>query len=331
MALLVVVVDDLLLATSSTAFAEDFQSKMEAVFDFKAMGRPEYMIGLHLSHHSSALHISQRQYITDMGTRYEAQLGPFTPTHLPAPGNARLTSTGTVGTPASPPSDSRLYRSLVGSLMYAVVSRPDVAAPVSMCARYLSAPTKAHLDAASRILRYLLSTVSLALVYSRTPSPSLSVYVDSSWGANRDTRRSRYGYAVFFGRALVSWRSKLHNCISLSTAETEYIGATGACKEMMWLRHLLAELGYPQPTTCFYEDNRACIKMASNLIVSGRNKHIELKMHYVRERVAARDIELTYVSTHGQRADLLTKNLARPAFIKFRSSLLSPRTTIPEV
>jgi hypothetical protein len=157
------------------------------------------------------------------------------------------------------------------------------------------------------------------------------VYVDASWAADRDTRRSRFGFAVFYGRALVSWRSKLHNCVSLSSAEAEYIGATEACKETMWLRHLLHELGYPQPTTCFHEDNKACIKMASNLIVSGRNKHIELKMHFVRERVEAREIELVYVSTHSQRADLLTKNLARPAFEKFRDSLLCPRTVAPEV
>ena len=76
----------------------------------------------------------------------------------------------------------------------------------------------------------------------------------------------------------------------------------------MWLRFLLSEIGFPQPTTVFHEDNAACIKRASNPVVSGRNKHMQLKMHYVRERVNGKDISLTYVSTKAQRADLLTKH-----------------------
>ena len=92
----------------------------------------------------------------------------------------------------------------------------------------------------------------------------------------------------------------------------------------MWLRHLLAEIGLVQPTTLFHEDNAACIKMATNAIVSGRNKHMELKMHFVREKVEALDISLQYVSTRAQRADLLTKNLPRPAFEKFRAQLMPP-------
>ena len=109
------------------------------------------------------------------------------------------------------------------------------------------------------------------------------------------------------------------------TAEAEYIGATEATKETMWLRFLLFDMGLPQlgPTT-LHEDNAACLKMATNQIVSARNKHMELKMHYVRERVEAGDIQLKYISTSMQRADILTKNLPRPAFERFRSLLLTP-------
>jgi hypothetical protein len=304
---------------------------MEKAFDFKAMGRPEYMIGLHLGHGKDTLSISQRQYIRDLTARYSKDLGSLQPARTPAPGNQRLISTGLAGSAPSSPANIALYRSLVGSLMYAVVSRPDIAAPVSMCARFLSAPTLAHLEAARQILRYLVSTVDLALVYTRTSSPTLVVYVDSSWAADSETRRSRYGFAVFFGRALISWRSKLHNCVSLSSAEAEFIGATEAAKEAVWLRHMLAELGQPQPPTVFYEDNKACIHMARNRVVSGRNKHIQLKMWYLRERVENKEISLTHVSTHAQRADMLTKNLARPLFERFRSALLAPSTLKPEV
>ena len=204
-------------------------------------------------------------------------------------------------------------------------------APVSMCARFLAAPTCAHLDAALRVLRYLLTTQSLALTYTRTPSPRLAAYVDSSWAGDPDTRRSRYGFAVYFGLALISWRSKLPACVSLSSAEAEYVGATEVCKEVMWLRHLLKEIGYAQSATAFYEDNAACVKMAENQLVSGRNKHMELKMHFIRERVEEGAVKLIQISTSVQRADLFTKNLCRPLFEFFRDDLLRPRTVQPVV
>ena len=112
--------------------------------------------------------------------------------------------TGVADAAASEPGDRGLYRSLVGSLMYAVVSRPDIATIVSMCARFMENPTTAHLTAARRVLCYILTTRNLTLTYTRTTSPSLLAYVDASWAADPATSRSRYGYAVYFGRALVS-------------------------------------------------------------------------------------------------------------------------------
>ena len=134
---------------------------------------------------------------------------------------------------------------------------------------------------------------------------------------------------MYYGLALISWRSKLPACVSLSSAEAEYVAATEVTKEVMWLRHLLKEIGFPQSTTALFEDNAACVKMAENQLVSGRNKHMELKMHFVRERVSAGDIKLVQVSTTVQRADLFTKNLCRPLFESFRRDLLEPRTIEP--
>ena len=244
---------------------------------------------------------------------------------MPAVPSVKLVKTGLHNAKPSPSVDSKLYRSLIGALMYAVVTRPDIATPVSICARFLASPTQVHLDQAVRVLAYLVYTIDLTLTFFATASPVLQTYVDASWAADNDTRRSRYGYGVYFGRALICWKSKLHSCICLSTAEAEYIGATEATKETMWLRFLLFDMGLPQlgPTT-LHEDNAACLKMATNQIVSARNKHMELKMHYVRERVEAGDIQLKYISTSMQRADILTKNLPRPAFERFRSLLLTP-------
>jgi hypothetical protein len=322
---LVAVVDDLLLATTNSSVCKTFYSNMSRVFDFKDMGAPCYMIGMHLRRSGPKLRISQQQYIRDIAHRHSSLLLNCHPATTPAVASFKMVKTGLYRSDPSPLVDSKLYRSLIGALMYAIITRPDISTTVSMCARFLAAPTQVHLDQAVRILAYLVNTIELSLTFTQTAAPTLRTYVDASWAADNDTRRSRFGYGVYYGRALVCWKSKLHSCICLSTAEAEYVGATEATKDTMWLRFLLADMGLAlaKPTT-LYEDNQACMKMATNKIVSARNKHLELKMHFVRERVDAGDICLQYISTTLQRADLLTKNLPRPSFERFRTLLLDP-------
>ena len=213
--------------------------------------------------------------------------------------------------------------------MYAVLTRPDIAAPVSMCARFLAEPTQAHMTQATRVLRYLLNTQNLPLVYHRTSAPVLKAYADASWGGCPQTRRSRFGFAIYYGNSLVSWKSKLHPCICLSSAEAEYIAATEVTKEIMWIQGALAEVGLQQPTTVIYEDNAAVIRMAANPVISGHNKHVALKMLYLRERIKAKDVCLKYIPTKEQRADLLTKTLARHQFEYLRQLLMNPMSLDP--
>lgn len=323
--LLVIVVDDLALDTPSKEIADKFDRDMGKYFSLKSLGQPSYMIGMHIMYKPNAIMISQERYLEDVGKKFQQDLVKIKPTKTPMKANVHMMIGGTTQQNSSPTIDVTKYRSLVGSLMYAVVTRPDIAAPVSMCARFLSQPTEAHYKQALGVLKYLLCTATLTLEYKRTPKPTLSCYVDASWAEERDRRRSRYGYAIYYGNALICWRSKLHACICLSTAEAEYVGLTEACKDVMWLRHMLNEIGDVQnKSTVVYEDNVACMKMATNTVVSGRNKHMQLKMSYVRERVEAGDIVLQYTGTSNQVADLLTKNLAWPTFQRFRSRLFSP-------
>ena len=270
-----------------------------------------------------------RQYIQDLKDRFAEHLDLDRPTKTPAPANLQLVSTGIARMEPSQPADQDLYRALVGSLMYAVLTRPDIAAPVSMCARFLANPVQAHMTQAARVLRYLLYTQNLPLVYRRTSAPVLEAYADASWGGCPETRRSRFGFAIYYGNSLLSWKSKLHPCICLSSAEAEYIAATEVTKEIMWIRGALAELGLKQSTTVIHEDNAAVLRMAANPVISGHNKHVALKMLYLRERVQAKDVCLQYIPTKEQRADLLTKALARPQFECLRQLLLDPTSSNP--
>ena len=208
--------------------------------------------------------------------------------------------------------------------MYTVVTRPDVATAVSMAARFLHNPTQAHMKFARKILRYLYDTRDMKLTYKKSENPDLIVYADSSHGDDTETRRSRYGYLIFFGDALVCWKSKLGSGVKLSTAEAEYVCATQACKEIMWIKHLLTELEKCQKyPVVINEDNQACICMSKNPVVSGRNKHMEIKMHYVRECVRKNEVALRYIGTRDQLADILTKNLASPLFLPLREKILN--------
>ena len=129
----------------------------------------------------------------------------------------------------------------------------------------------------------MYATRDLCLTYTKTEEPDLICYADSSFADDTETCRSRYGFLIFFGNALISWKSKLGAGIKLSTAEAEYICALEATKEIMWLKNLLNEMhvGTNKPTVV-YEDNQACIKMAENPIISGRNKHMSTKMHQLK-------------------------------------------------
>ena len=323
-AYLVIVVDDLILASPSDKFSEQFYADMKDVYDIKDLGTPEYVIGVRVQANATTLKLTQDRYITDM---YEQHIPGAKVTSTPAVPNNKLCLSGIKGETESPLlSQPKKYRSLVGSLMYALITRPDISTAVSMCARYLAQPRQAHLEAAHRVLRYLYHTRAMPLVYNQVDAKDLriTIFADSSWADDVDTRRSRYGFAVYLGKALISWRSKLHSCIALSTAEAEYCAATEAAKHAKWIKSLVSFL-QPKvnlPPALIYEDNAACRAMVKCSQVSGRNKHFELKQHYIRELYKNKVIELLPISTEVQIADIFTKSLARPIFEQHRDSLM---------
>ena len=320
-AYLVVVVDDMILASPSKEFAKHFHARMSKVYDIKDLGEPKYVIGVRVNIKPDSITLKQDRYIKELA---ELHTPGAKPTSTPAVPGDILCLTGIAGKPESPLlPDAKVYRSLIGGLMYTLITRPDVATAVSMCSRYLQQPRVAHLAAARRILRYLLLTVDTPLVYPKCLVARIICFVDASWGNDVDTRRSRYGYAIYVGRSLVSWRSKLHTMIALSSAEAEYVAATEAAKTMRWIRSLLEFLGcdVPKPSKVF-EDNAACRTMVKSSQVSGRNKHFELKQHYVRQQVAKGLLQFHEIATGGQIADIMTKSLARPCFHKHATALL---------
>jgi hypothetical protein len=150
----------------------------------------------------------------------------------------------------------------------------------------------------------------------------LSGYCDADWAGDLDERKSTTGYAFYVGDGCVSWNSKRQPTVALSTAEAEYMAATQATKEALWLKQLLNELGFTQSQAIrIHSDNQGCIALTKNPAYHSRTKHIDIRHHFIRDSVEAGDIELQYCATDDMVADVLTKALARDKHEKHTFSL----------
>ncbi|UYV75740.1 hypothetical protein LAZ67_13001182 [Cordylochernes scorpioides] len=186
---------------------------------------------------------------------------------------------------------------------------------VTKLAQFCSNPGERHWQAAKHILRYLQATKNVSLIYKRG-SDDILAFSDSDWANEIDDRRSTSGSAVTINGCLVSWRSKKQNCVSLSTMESEYIALAQTTKEILWIAQILENLkcltNASRPITIFC-DNRAAIEFSKNNIENNRLKHIDIRYHYIREKVNSGDIHVNYISTNDNLADIFTKGLKRTA------------------
>ncbi|XP_062075027.1 secreted RxLR effector protein 161-like [Humulus lupulus] len=217
--------------------------------------------------------------------------------------------------------DATLYRSMIGSLLYITASRPDIYFSVGVCARYQSTPTKLHLTAVKRILKYLVGTTDFGLCYSCDTNISLVGFSDSNWAGNLDYRKSTSGGCFYVGNNLVSWHNKKKNSISLSTAEAEYIAAGSCCIQLLWMKQMLRDYGLCLDTLTIYCDNTSAINLSKNPVQNSRTKHIDIRYHFLRELVESKLIVLSHVASESQLADLFTKALSSQTFVHLRKSI----------
>lgn len=190
-------------------------------------------------------------------------------------------------------------------------TRFDIAAAVSIVSRFLDKPKKIHCNMVRRIFWYLRGSIDNKLLYERNSEMSLSGYVDSSY-ANLENYASLSGYAFQLGTGIISWQSSRQPVIALSSAEAEYIALTPAVQEVIWLKQILNELGYPQTNVPIYEDNQSCILLARNPQDHKKTRHIQIRYHWIRQHLFDKTFNLQYCNTKSQKADMFTKGLFGP-------------------
>jgi hypothetical protein len=209
--------------------------------------------------------------------------------------------------------ESMPYRELIGSLMYAAIgTRPDIAFAVSMLSQFMANPGKVHWKAAVRVLRYLKGTREHGLWYGyndNTTTDAISAFTDADW-ASQEHRHSFSGYVYTINGGAVSWSAKKQPLVALSSTEAEYIALTHAAKEAMWLRSFLTDLKRPMTSPLIIRcDNQSAIALTKDDAYHARTKHFDIRHHFIREQVERNIIEVEYINTNENTADIFTKAL----------------------
>jgi len=217
-------------------------------------------------------------------------------------------------------------RQVIGSCAYAAVStRPDIQEATNRVSRYVSDPGEQHWAAAKRILKYLRETQNLGLLFKRTNSKSctLTGQCDSDWAGDQDTRRSTTAYIFMVNGSPVSWTSKLQPTVALSSVEAEYMAASSAAQEAVHLRNILHALGETQAEpTIIKSDNKGSIQLTENPEHLNRTKHIDVRVHFVRQLCLNKVVKFKYISTNENLADMLTKPLGKTKFSVHRQTVM---------
>ena len=229
--------------------------------------------------------------------------------------------------------DPRLHRrmrSIVGCLSYLVnMTRPDLAFTYSQLSKFIQSPGPVHLAAAERALAYLRGTYNEGITYcdpGEDRRNKLTGWVDSDFAADPDTRKSMTGYLFSLNGGAVSWRSSRQGGVTLSSAEAEFVAASQAGQEAIYLRALLRGFNFRQVgATEIWEDNASCIMMSENPANRERTRHVDTRVHYLRELVRDGHVKLLKCAGPQNVADALTKSLPRPALSKHRQYMWGTR------
>jgi transposase InsO family protein len=311
--IVLIYVDDLIILASLGNKLAWLKAKLNEEFEMSDLGELMYCLGVEFVRDRKAhtITMSQSKYIKEVLKRFNME--ECKPIGTPLDVNVKLLKLSVEEFEAiEGDMEGVPYKSGVGSLMYAMVAtRPDLAFAVSMVSQFMSRAGPAHWSAVKRIMRYLQSTMEYKMCLGGKDF-ALRGYCDADWAGDANERRSTTGYVFFVGMGAISWNCRRQPTIALSTTEAEYMATSHSTKEAIWLRKLLADVGFVQEgATTIMCDNQGCIALAKNPTHHSRTKHIDVQHHFIREKLDSGEIILKYCPTEDMVADVLTKALAK--------------------
>ena len=325
-AFLILYVDDILLIGNDIPLLESVKTSLKKSFSMKDLGEAAYILGIKIYRDRSKrlIGLSQSTYIDKVLKRFnmeEAKKG-----FLPMSHGIKLSKTQCPSTTDERERMQRIpYASAIGSIMYAMIcTRPDVSYALSVTSRYQSDPGMDHWTTVKNILKYLRRTKDMFLVYGGEEELVVRGYTDASFQTDQDDFRSQSGFVFTLNGGAVSWKSSKQDTVADSTTEAEYIAASEAAKEGVWIRKFITELGVVPSAVepmDLYCDNSGAIAQAKEPRSHQKSKHILRRFHLIREIVERGDVKICKVHTDLNVSDPLTKPLPQPKHEAHRSAI----------
>ncbi|GKC41548.1 retrovirus-related pol polyprotein from transposon TNT 1-94 [Tanacetum coccineum] len=319
--LIQIYVDDIIFGSTNPKYCTKFSDLMVKHFEMSMIGEMKFFLGLQVNQFSNGIFINQSKYILDILKRFGMENCDMVPTPMVEKAKLKLDLVGK-------PVDHTDYHSMIGSLMYLTLSRPDIMFATCMCARYQANPHEHHVSAVKRIFRYLKGTIILGLWHLKDSSFDLTGYSDADHAGCHLDRKSTSGSVQLLGDKLVCWSSKKQNYVSISTAKSEYVAIPGCCAQVLWMRTQLTDYGFFYDKVPIYCDSKSAIAILCNSVQHTRTKHIDVRYHFIKDHVEKGTIELYFVGTEYQLTDLFTKSLpeARFKFLVEKLGMMSHET-----
>jgi hypothetical protein len=279
------------------------------------LGALSYYLGIEVQQKDGLITLNQATYAKKL--LQKAGMGDANPCATPMESRLKLKAGD------GEPVDATFFRSIVGSLRYLVHTRPDIIFAVGYVSRFMEAPTTTHLAAVKHLLRYIAGTLNFGVQFEKGQGePKLLGFSDADHAGDVDDRKSTTGMLFFLGRSPISWQSQKQRVVAASSCEAEYIAASTTGCQGLWLSRLLGELLNGEVRApMILVDNKSAISLCKNPVLHDRSKHIDTRYHLIRDYVEKGELEVEYVRTEEQLADILTKALGRIRFQELRSKI----------
>jgi hypothetical protein len=327
---LILFVDDFIFLHESERVFNEFMNGVRKKFNVPSTGPLQSFLGIEITYRPSKrfMLLQQKNSINVLLER--AGLSNANSVSTPCPNGFVFTKQDC---PLEEDKNATEYRSLIAMANYiACWTRPDLSYTVNKLCKYMANPGQPHWRILKHMLRYLVGTKELGLIYDFADDKKLKGlygFTDASYADCIDTSRSTLAYCFFYYGAMLSWYSKHNSYVTTSTNHSEYAALALGAREAEWQILLFASLS---PSATFtpipiYVDNSGIVSMVFNAIDHKSNKHIRINCHYSRELYEAKLIVPIRVASEANLADVFTKALPKPAFVELTRNFIAPLPT----
>ncbi|GJU25848.1 retrovirus-related pol polyprotein from transposon TNT 1-94 [Tanacetum coccineum] len=287
---------------------------MHDKFEMSMMGELNFFLGLQIKQLEDDVFFNQSKYIKEILKKFG--LEDVNPIKTPMSSETKLTRDKD-----GESVDDTKYYGMIGSLLYLTASRPDIMFNVCLCPRFQEAPKTSHLEAVKRIFRYIKGTTHLGLWYPKGTGIETIVYANFDHAGDYVDRKSTSGVCTFMGCCLTLWFSKKQTALAISTTEAEYVSASKACQQALWMKQALVDYNIVLDDIPVLCDNKGAIDLSKNPVLHSRTKHIKIRHHFLSDNVQKGNIFIEKVSSEDNIANILTKPLKREPFNLLRLGL----------